>query len=252
MSIKKKLIIFILFFSVFFFLFRATGIYQSEFLLQDQSTLPWLYSTIGIIFSMIAAFAIQKEWELWNALSDAVKSEVDALLELWLWSEHFPQRMRKKMHESIALYLDTVITVGWENGMRSAVGGSQEAALASLNDTIYEVFSEERELMPTTFAMFSDILKHRGNRIHFSERHMPKILFGTLLFADILLISFSLFVVVQNFFLDYLFTAGIATLCFSIYLVIDDLDNPLRPGAWHLTTDDYRSLLEKIKQRNSN
>ena len=61
-----------------------------------------------------------------------------------------------------------------------------------------------------------------------------------------LLILLSLFIAVNNISLDYLFTASIGLLAFTLLLVVDDLDNPFRPGAWHLTTEGYEKLLGEL------
>ena len=36
-------------------------------------------------------------------------------------------------------------------------------------------------------------------------------------------------------------------MAYIIYIIVDDLDNPLLIGNWHLTTDDYDSLLKQIE-----
>ena len=77
---------------------------------------------------------------------------------------------------------------------------------------------------------------------------MPIILKRIVFLADILLIILSLFIAVNNVYLDYIFTASIGLLAFALILVIDDLDNPFRPGTWHLTTKGYRSLLEELSE----
>jgi len=33
-----------------------------------------------------------------------------------------------------------------------------------------------------------------------------------------------------------------------VYLLIDDLDHPYRPGQWHLSTEVYKKVLAEIKQ----
>jgi len=48
-------------------------------------------------------------------------------------------------------------------------------------------------------------------------------------------------------FYDYLFTSIIALLAYGIYLLIDDLDNPYRPGQWHLSMKVYKNVLQEIK-----
>jgi hypothetical protein len=106
---------------------------------------------------------------------------------------------------------------------------------------------ERPEFMVTAFSMFSDVLRHRENRLHYSHRPMPKVLKSTVLLADVLVIGLSLLIGVRHMWLDYVFTLSIALLAFSVYLVLDDLDDPLRPGLWHLTPEDYRRLLNILK-----
>jgi hypothetical protein len=50
--------------------------------LRDLGGIPWLYSAICLIFSILAAFTIQKEWENWNELVTAIKGEVGVVREL--------------------------------------------------------------------------------------------------------------------------------------------------------------------------
>lgn len=62
-----------------------------------------------------------------------------------------------------------------------------------------------------------------------------------------LVIVLSLFVGVKHLWLDYLFTLSIAMLANVVYLVIDDLDDPLRPGIWHVTSKRYERLLAQLQ-----
>jgi hypothetical protein len=96
--------------------------------------------------------------------------------------------------------------------------------------------------------IFDDIIKSRNKRIFQSRSHIPKILKYILIFADVIMIILSLFIGVRNPLLDYIFTLSIGVLAYAIYLVIDDLDSPFRPGAWHLSPNEYKVLLETIKK----
>ena len=88
MNVFQKIFIFMLGFTGIFYLIHTNEYYNSKILLADLGGIPGLYSPIGLMFSILAAFIIQKEWENWNNLVDAVKDEVDSLEELLLWSEH--------------------------------------------------------------------------------------------------------------------------------------------------------------------
>jgi hypothetical protein len=91
MSVRKKLFLFVIFFSSIFWIFRTIDRGKILFVnLSELSGLPWLYSSIGLIFSILAAFTIQKEWEHWNELVEAINGEVNGLGELLLRCLHVP------------------------------------------------------------------------------------------------------------------------------------------------------------------
>lgn len=80
---------------------------------------------------------------------------------------------------------------------------------------------------------------------------MPKILLYTLRFATFLMIVLCPLIVVRVFELHFIFSASIALLSYTIYIVICDMNQPLKPGGWHLTTADYSNLLSKINGEES-
>ncbi len=248
MKIAHKIILFIVGFSGIFHLSRAFEYYHRNILLADLGGIPWLYSTIGVIFSIIAAFAIQKEWENWNSLVEAAKSEVDSLEELWIWTGHMTSRTGKKIKELIVEYLKTIIHEGWKKSVKGERSEEAEEILSSLRDELFMPGRKGSEFMRNYSVLLSDILRQRKNRLHYSTRHMPDILHYTLIFSTSLLVGLSLLIGIRNVWLDYIFTLGIATLAFTVYVVISDLDRPLQPGGWHFTTKDYKELLQRIQK----
>lgn len=250
MKTSYKIILFLLIFTFGFYLLRTQGqyvYYNVETLVADLGGLTYLYSTVGIIFAIFAAFVILSEAERWNSLTDAVKGEVGELNELWLWSHHLPGNLKTDFNNDIKQYLETLIEEGWQSGENGQKSLKINNILDSLRNNIYKILKEAPNLMPEVFSTFTDLIKYREKRIHFTSFHLPKILKGTLLFSDILLIVLSLLIGVHNPWLNYLFVASVAMLGYVIYLVVDDMDNPTRLGGWHLTTSDYQELLTKIK-----
>lgn len=245
-----KIILFLLIFTFGFYLLRTQGqyvYYNVETLVANLGGLTYLYSTIGMIFAIFAAFVMLSEAERWNNLTAAVKDEVGELNELWLWSHHLPANLKTDFDNDIKRYLETLVGEEWVGGEGEKKSLKIENILSSLHNNIYKILKEAPNLMPEVFSTFTDLIRYREKRIHYASFHLPKILKGTLLFSDILLIVLSLLLGVHNSWLDYLFVASVATLGYVIYLVVDDMDNPTRPGDWHLTTSDYQELLTKIK-----
>ena len=255
MALIKKLIPFLIIFGIIFYFIRTSTLYDTHLLLSNIDETPYLYAVVGTIFGVLAAFAIQKEWEEWNALTEAVRGEVDGLEKLYLWSSNFPEKIKEKIHGDIKRYLELIIQLGWKytgdgrrKGKESVGARSQELeqVIVDLNNSIYRIFDEAPQLMPTSFALLSIVLNNRSARLQHSSEHMPPLLKNTLQFAAFLLIGLSMFIAIKDIWLAFLFTASIASLAYAIFLVLIDLDNPLKPGDWHITTDDYKALLEKI------
>lgn len=246
MTLIKKLIPFILVFGTIFYFIRTNDIYDTGLLFANIDGIPWLYAVVGTIFGVLAGFAIQKEWEEWNALTDAVRGEVDGLEKLYLWSSNFPDKIKDKIHANIKKYLILSIKEGWRYSEKGEKSPDVERVITDLNESIYCIFDQAPQLMPTSFALLSIVMNHRSARLQHSSEHMPPLLKNTLQFAAFLLIALSMFIAVRNIWLAFLFTASIASLAYSIFLVLLDLDNPLKPGDWHVTTKDYKALLEKI------
>lgn len=246
MNLVKKLIPFVIVFGVIFYFIRTNSIYDTRLLLANADGIPWLYAVVGTIFGVLAGFAIQKEWDEWNALTDAVRGEVDGLEKLYLWSSNFPEKIKRPVHADIKRYLELIIRDGWQYSERGEKSQEVEDIIADLNNNIYKIFDEAPQLMPTSFALLSNVLNHRSDRLHHSADHIPPLLRNTLRFAAFLLIALSMFIAIRDIWLAYLFTASIASLAYAIFLVLTDLDNPLQPGDWHITTKDYQALLAKI------
>lgn len=246
MTLIKKLVPFLVVFGVIFYFVRTSSFYNARLLFENVDGVPYLYAVVGTVFGVLAAFAIQKEWEEWNALVEAVRGEVDGLEKLYLWSSNFPEKIKTPIHENIKKYLSLIVSAGWKYNSVGERSPEIEKVIADLNDSIYCLFDEAPQLMPTSFALLSIVMNNRSARLQHSAEHMPPILKNTLQFAAFLLIGLSMFIAIRDITLAFLFTASIAALAYSIFLVLIDLDNPLKPGDWHVTTDDYKALLQKI------
>ncbi|MDE3019580.1 MAG: hypothetical protein KGO52_14330 [Nitrospirota bacterium] len=246
-----KLLLFVISFSLVFYLLRTHPGYRAFLAadLKDLGGIPWLYSIVGMIFSMLAAFIVQREWEHWSNLLGAMKEEVSALDQLWHWSHHFPGEIQQRLQEAIWCYLSCTIAEGWGGDGQGADNEAVEDVLASLRDATFAM-ARQPELMLAVSSMVAEITKHRWDRLNAGARRMPRILKYTLIFADGLVIVLSLFIGVRNVWLDYLFTTSIALLVYLVYLVVEDLEHPLRPGIWHVTSIDYQRLRQRLQRAN--
>ena len=243
-----KVIIFTILFSLLFFLVRhpSSWWYQdTTALLADIGGLTYLYSTVATIFALLAAFVILTESERWNKLNDAIRGELTELYELYLWSKHFSEKNKIAIQKNIIMYLEGTIEAGLLPETQD--NPKMITVMKEIHNNVYETTKEAPTLTENTFAIFTDLLKKREERLEYSAMHLPPILKRTFVFSNILTIILSMMIGVRDFWLNYVFMLSIAVLGYIIYLLVDDLDNPVQPGNWQLTTNQYKTLLEKIQ-----
>ena len=249
MNIVQRIIIFTLLFSCLFFFIRYFHILDENILRNNLEGVGWLYSTIGLIFGMTSAFIIQSQWNNWDNLVNSIRAEVNGLRQLLLFSAHVSvEDHQNAVTLSIKNYLEKVIK-NWRHKEKSK--GSEEVAeaLVDIQEEMYDLFERKQSLTIVAYNIFPNILVLRDHRLHYSSRRIPLTLYILLTFATVLIIILSLFISVHTLWLDYIFTLGIALLAFLIYVVIDDLNHPRRPGNWHVTDDEYKKLLKEIEKK---
>lgn len=248
MTLIRKIILFIVVLTLFFFIIRTLHVLALPVLVKDLGSIPWLYSIIGVIFSITSGFIIQTQWNTWDSLTDTVRAEVNALRKLIIFSKHLPDNMSEKITRSVEQYLDAVAT-NWHNNEIGKKSEEVNDALMQLQEEMYEVFSKKENLAQVAYSMFSNILMYRENRIHYSSRRLPKTLKVLIQLSTFFIISLAFLIGVQNTWLDYVFVMSIGLLSFVMYEVIVDLENPLLPGSWHVTSKDYYLLLDEIRKK---
>jgi hypothetical protein len=246
MKFTFKIASFMALFSLVFYALHESDFYNSKIIIADLGGIPWLYASIGTLFSIIAGFIIQKEWENWNSLVDAVSGEVNTLREMWMWSRYLPEKTGDIFHDSIHSYLEEMADNGLYKSEQKITSGRIERSISKLNATMFDMFNNQPTIATNAFAFFTKLIEQRTQRLRYSSHHVPKSIKGIVFFATTLIICLSMFIGVKNIWLDYVFTMSLSMLAFVICLVIDDLDHPLVPGGWHLTAQPYRKLLDEI------
>lgn len=245
--IVRKIIVFIAGFTFIFFAIRFLNLLPAAKLAENINSIPWLFSAISLIFSVICGFVIQSRWNMWDELIDATRGEISSFRQLYIMAHHFPEDVKHSIRVHIVKYLELAIEeITTENETSSHLRG--EDVLYELEDMVFVV----RRAHPNSGAMGFDILRscmnYRDKRLQNNAHKLP---FGVKLFisyATLAMVVTSLFIGVDSLFYDYLFTLIIGTLSYGIYLLIDDLDHPYRPGDWHLKTTGYEHLLSEVRR----
>jgi hypothetical protein len=248
-SISKLLVVLVCFTGAFFVLrvYGANFGYNIDVLVSNLGGLTYLYSTVGTIFAIFAGFVIVSESQDWTALNVASKNEVRDLHELFLWSKQLSAQLSEKIAQNIQKYLKAVVDEEWKSLREGDESAAAEVPISAFHGLLVEASKENPDIAGHLFTSLNDLLTHRAERVEFSWRPLPVILKFTVILVDAAMVGLSLFIGVRDIWLDYIFMVRIVTLGAVVLMVVDDLDNPLRPGEWCLTSEHYRRLLESIR-----
>lgn len=250
-----KMLIFLVVYSTIFFLLRTNHVFNTYILMDEDKELgggPQLFSAVGTIFSIIGGFIIQNRWNRWNNLIEVMRTEVATLEALAMHARFLPLGIGRRLVAAVQEYAGAVVHEAFDR--RSGEDKRLERnALTSLHTAIAEPSTPDAaipaEVQIYGVQLYTALMTQRRHRLHYFGNRIPNVLRTMILGTCILIWVQALLIGVPNIWIDYLFTTGIAALACLIYLVIEDLDNPLQPGYWYLSSHDYQALLDAGRVR---
>jgi hypothetical protein len=92
-------------------------------------------------------------------------------------------------------------------------------------------------------------MEYREIKLQSSVHQLPLPIRVFLLFATASVIVGSLFMPFVNLMYNYYFTLVVASLAFGIIMIVDDFDNPFRPGIYYLSVDAHKELRNEIRSK---
>lgn len=244
MHYRTKIALFLVVFITFFLIIRFAGEgFILKLTLNDLGGVPWLFSSIGLIFSILAGFLIQRLWENWEGLQQVVLDEIYTLDRILLSAELASAVHAQNIRDCISDYIQHIATYEWAQMSTSTIDAKAGKIIARIrvefqND---DVPPEEKNI---ALALISKVSRIRQSRLRLMARRMPYIIKHAFLLCTSMVIVLSLFVGVKSILLDLLFTTSISVLVFVIYLIVDDLDDMLSPGSWHISPRQYKEFFD--------
>ena len=247
MNYKVKISLFIAVFVLAFFTLRSLGGELYVLAHQDLGGIGWLFSTIGLIFSILSGFLIQHLWDKWERIQKIVIEEIHALDHIIMFNTT-SKELTGRTKELVRVYIQHVIDHEWSAKTRLLESNEAILLLKDLNKEFPTLeATQQSQYIGTMAKLINSLFYTRERRILLATRRMPYIIKNTFLLSAVLVIVLSLFVAIQSVVLDLIFTLSIGTLVFAIYLIVDDMDNILSPGAWHVSSKLYKEFLKKLE-----
>lgn len=244
-----KIILFAIGFSIIFYIVRAEGAIPADIVQEDFRSVIPLFSGITVVFSIISGFIIQAQWHKWDTLIDAARDEINMLRHIYVMAQNFPAAPREKLRNSIEHYLVTLIESSQSktkhNGTRSK---KVDEAMYEVERNVFQVLDKYSQTGMGVFMLFNKAMESRETRIHNASYRLPVMLKALVVLMTIIMIAASFFIFFNNVWFEYVFRLILALMAYTIYLIVDDLDDPFRPGNWQLKFKGYKELLHEIQE----
>jgi hypothetical protein len=250
-SVVSKLVVFVVGFSLLFWAVRGSNILPVAKLNEDIKSIPVLFGVGNFLFSIISGFVIQAQWRKWDILMDTTRGEVSTLRQLFIVAHHFPVKERNDIRFHIYRYLDTYCKVSANAKGKDVLYRSRKVdeALMRIEDTMFAASKRHPDVGNFAFTYLTRAMEYREIKLQSSSHQLPLPIRVFLIFATGSVIIGSFFMPFSNLLYNYYFTLVDASLAFGILMIVDDFDNPFRPGIYYLSVDSHRELRNEIKNK---
>lgn len=246
-----KIILFIVLFSGLFWYLRINNILPDYKLEQDLQSIPTLFAAGNFIYSIFTAFVVQTQWTKWDRLIDANRGEITMMRQLFILAHHFPKEEMFELRYRIYTYLKTYIEASETKNIKilSTRSTAVDEALINIEDSVFKIVEKHPNISSIASGYLTRAMEYRERKIQLSNQRLPRGIKIFVYFATFSVIFGSLFVPFNNIGINYYFSMVVALLAFGVYLIIEDFDDPYRPGNFVLTTGLYRNLRDEIKAK---
>jgi hypothetical protein len=203
-----------------------------EHLASNNEIAGFKFATVGVIYSVLVAFAVIVVWEKFNEAELAVVQEAGATATLYRLAAAQPKAVDARV--AIGNYLKATIDDEWP--AMSKLKSSQVAskALTSLYTAVFALGSDgsiQPAIASDMFRQVDTITQARRVRLHLASGVVPGVLWLVLSLGAILTVSFTFFFATRNLPAQVMMTGILSLLVFMALFVIISIDLPFTGPA---------------------
>ncbi len=226
-------------------LFFSRRWFNKEHLTVNNEIAGFKFATVGVIYSVLMAFAVIVVWEKFSEAEKVVVQEAGAAATLYrLTAGSEPALIATR--EALATYLKLAIERDWprmavEKGshqVTDALDKLYDAALALADDR-----PRNPALLGEIFRQLDLITQARRTRLHLATGIVPPIVWLGLSCAAVLTIGFTFYFGTTNLRAQVMMTGILSVLVFMGLLVIVSIEHPFT-GPSYVSSEPLRYVVE--------
>jgi len=217
----------------------------------------FIYAALGVIYAVLLALVVISVWEEYQAASETVEQEANALAEIYWLGNRLPAPEATHLQELARSYAEEVVHKEYplmEQGQAPLMTQTQGTPAGWT--LIDEIRANVQEFKPHTKAeeqLYAEGLDQvqrladaRRMRLVAAEEGIPGVLWAVLIFGGVAAIGFTYLFGLQNTWAHRLMVFTLAAVIGLVLFTIGALEHPFSGGA-RIGTGAFELVLERFE-----
>jgi Protein of unknown function (DUF4239) len=217
----------------------------------------FIYAALGVIYAVLLALVVIAVWEEYDAASETVEQEANALAEIAWLAHRIPEPEGPYIQELARSYAQEVVDNEWllmEQGQAPLMTQVEETPAgwslidnirASLQDVDPHTKAEE-QLYAEGLDQVQRLADARRMRLVAAEEGIPGVLWAVLIFGGVAAVSFTYLFGLENTWAHRLMVLTLAAVIGLVLFTISALEHPFSGGA-RISTEAFDLVLERFE-----
>jgi Protein of unknown function (DUF4239) len=217
----------------------------------------FIYAALGVIYAVLLALVVIAVWEEYDAASETVEQEANALAEIFWLAHRLPESEGTHIQELARSYAQDVIDEEWplmEQGQTPLMTQTQGTPAGwTLIDEIRANLQEFQPHTPADEQLYAEGLDQvqgladaRRMRLVAAEEGVPGVLWSVLIFGGIAAVSFTYLFGLQNTWAHRLMVLTLAAVIGLVLFTIGAMEHPFS-GSARIGTGAFDLILERFE-----
>jgi hypothetical protein len=217
----------------------------------------FIYAALGVIYAVLVALVVIAVWEEYQAASETVEQEANAVAEIFWLAHRLPEPEGTHIQERARSYAHEVVDNEWplmEQGQAPLM--VQEQGTPAGWTLIDDIRATLQEVEPRTQAdaqLYAEGLDQvqrladaRRMRLVAAEEGVPGVLWAVLIFGGVAVIGFTYLFGLENTWAHRLMVVTLAAVIGLVLFTIGALEHPFSGGA-RIGTGAFDLILERFE-----
>jgi len=224
---------------------------------QHNDVAGFIYAALGVIYAVLLALVVIAVWEEYQAASETVEQEANALAEIFWLAHRLPEPEGSHIQELAKSYAEEVVHEEWplmEQGEAPLL--VEEEGTPAGWTIIDDIRANVQEFQPSTPAdeqlyaegldQIQRLADSRRMRLVAAEEGVPGVLWAVLVFGGVATVSFTYLFGLENTWAHRLMVITLAAVIGLVLFTIGAIEHPFSGGA-RIGTGAFDLVLERFE-----